>query len=216
MTLEVPAGKLDADGEDPLHCARRELSEETGYTAKTYEKLTTIATTVGFSNEYIHLYAARGLSSGMQHTDADEFVNVAQMPFSRALEMIFMFGFNFTEMLLGIPGLIIAMTFHEYAHARAAVSLGDFTPRLMGRLTIDPRAHIDPIGLIMLFLVRFGWAKPVMINPVNFRNPKRDDIIVSLAGPAMNLLLGFIAFYSLSQHRRLGDYLQHHTDDLHL
>ena len=97
-----------------------------------------------------------------------------------------MFGFNFTEMLLGIPGLIIAMTFHEYAHARAAVSLGDFTPRLMGRLTIDPRAHI-----------RFGWAKPVMINPVNFRNPKRDDIIVSLAGPAMNLLLGFIAFYML-------------------
>lgn len=108
-----------------------------------------------------------------------------------------MFGFNFTEMLLGIPGLIIAMTFHEYAHARTAVSLGDFTPRLMGRLTIDPRAHIDPIGLVMLFLVRFGWAKPVMINPSNFRNPKRDDILVSLAGPAMNLLLGFIAFYIL-------------------
>ena len=88
MTLEVPAGKLDADCECPLHCARRELSEETGYTAKTYEKLTTIATTVGFSNEYIHLYAARGLSSGVQHTDADEFVNVVQMPFSRALELI--------------------------------------------------------------------------------------------------------------------------------
>ena len=106
-----------------------------------------------------------------------------------------MFGFDFTEMLLGIPGLIIAMTFHEYAHARAAVSLGDFTPRLMGRLTIDPRAHIDPLGIVMLFLVRFGWAKPVMVNPRNFRQPKRDDIVVSLAGPAMNLLLGFIAFY---------------------
>ncbi|WP_313990353.1 site-2 protease family protein [uncultured Selenomonas sp.] len=106
-----------------------------------------------------------------------------------------MFGFDFTEMLLGIPGLIIAMTFHEYAHARAAVSLGDFTPRLMGRLTIDPRAHIDPLGILMLFLVRFGWAKPVMVNPRNFRQPKRDDIVVSLAGPAMNLLLGFIAFY---------------------
>ena len=106
-----------------------------------------------------------------------------------------MFGFDFTEMLLGIPGLIIAMTFHEYAHARAAVSLGDFTPRLMGRLTIDPRAHIDPLGILMLFLVRFGWAKPVMVNPRNFRQPKRDDILVSLAGPAMNLLLGFIAFY---------------------
>jgi ADP-ribose pyrophosphatase len=88
VTLEVPAGKLDAVGEDPLYCARRELSEETGYTAEQYDKLTTIATTVGFSNEYIHLYAARGLSAGMQHTDADEFVNIVQMPFARALDMI--------------------------------------------------------------------------------------------------------------------------------
>ena len=106
-----------------------------------------------------------------------------------------MFGFDLQEMLLGIPGLVIAMTFHEYAHARAAVSLGDFTPRLMGRLTLNPTAHIDPIGLLMLFLVRFGWAKPVMINPSNFRQPKRDDILVSLAGPMMNLFLGFVAFY---------------------
>ncbi|MBF1683663.1 MAG: site-2 protease family protein, partial [Selenomonas sp.] len=98
-----------------------------------------------------------------------------------------MFGFDLQEMLLGVPGLVIAMTFHEYAHARAAVSLGDFTPRLMGRLTLNPTAHIDPIGLLMLFLVRFGWAKPVMINPSNFRQPKRDDILVSLAGPMMNL-----------------------------
>ena len=108
-----------------------------------------------------------------------------------------MFGFDFEEMLLGIPGLIIAMTSHESAHARVAVSLGDFTTRLMGRLTLDPRAHIDPIGLIMLFLVRFGWAKPVMVNPRNFRQPRRDDILVSVAGPAMNLLLGFIAFYMI-------------------
>lgn len=106
-----------------------------------------------------------------------------------------MFGFDLQEMLLGIPGLVIAMTFHEYAHVRAAVSLGDFTPRLMGRLTLNPTAHIDPIGLLMLFLVRFGWAKPVMINPSNFRQPKRDDILVSLAGPMMNLFLGFVAFY---------------------
>jgi M50 family peptidase len=108
-----------------------------------------------------------------------------------------MFEFDFTQILLGIPGLIIAMAFHEYAHARAAVALGDFTPCLMGRLTLDPRAHIDPVGLIMLFLVRFGWAKPVMVNPSNFRQPKRDDILVSVAGPAMNLLLGFIAFYAM-------------------
>ena len=76
------------EGEDPLHCARRELSEETGYTAEQYEKLTTIATTVGFSNEYIHLYLAHGLSVGQQHTDEDEFVNVVQMPFAEALEMV--------------------------------------------------------------------------------------------------------------------------------
>lgn len=99
------------------------------------------------------------------------------------------------EILLGIPGLLIAMTFHEYAHARVAVSLGDFTPRLMGRLTVNPRPHIDPIGLIALFLVGFGWAKPVMVNPRNFRNPKRDDILVSVSGPLMNLFIGFIACY---------------------
>ena len=96
----------------------------------------------------------------------------------------------FIQLLLAIPGVIIAMTFHEYAHARAAVALGDFTPRLMGRLTLDPRAHVDPIGLLMLLFVRFGWAKPVMINPRNFRKPRRDDILVSVAGPAMNLFLG--------------------------
>lgn len=88
VTLEVPAGKLDMVGEDPLHCARRELSEETGYTAESYDKLTVIATTVGFSNEYIHLYLARELSVGAQHTDEDEFVNVVQMPFSDALAMV--------------------------------------------------------------------------------------------------------------------------------
>jgi ADP-ribose pyrophosphatase len=88
VTLEVPAGKLDAAGEDPLHCARRELSEETGYTAEQYEKLTTIATTVGFSNEYIHLYLAQNLSAGSQHTDEDEFVNVVEMSFCEALGLV--------------------------------------------------------------------------------------------------------------------------------
>ena len=96
------------------------------------------------------------------------------------------------QVIAGLPGLVIAMTVHEYAHARAAVMLGDFTPRMMGRLTLNPAAHIDPMGLLMLFLVRFGWAKPVMINPNNFRNPRRDDIIVSLAGPASNLIVAFL------------------------
>ncbi|MBQ9365622.1 MAG: NUDIX hydrolase [Schwartzia sp.] len=79
VTLEIPAGKLDVAGEDPLECARRELSEETGYTAAEYEKLISIATTVGFSNEWIHIFAARGLKAGEQHPDDDEFINVEKM-----------------------------------------------------------------------------------------------------------------------------------------
>lgn len=102
------------------------------------------------------------------------------------------FGGFLMQIVAGLPGLIIAMTVHEYAHAVTAVMLGDPTPRMQGRLTLNPSAHIDPIGLLMLFLVRFGWAKPVMVNPYNFKHPRRDDILVSLAGPFSNLLTAFI------------------------
>ncbi len=88
ITLEIPAGKLDAPGEDPKDCALRELSEETGYSAATIEKLGMIATTVGFSDEYIHLYAAKNLQRGEQHPDDDEFINALRMPFAEALTMI--------------------------------------------------------------------------------------------------------------------------------
>lgn len=104
-------------------------------------------------------------------------------------------GGFFAQLIAVIPGIIIAMVIHEYAHARVAVALGDFTPRLQGRLTLNPAAHIDIFGLLMLFLVHFGWAKPVQINPYNFRNPRRDDILVSLAGPAANLITAFIAAF---------------------
>ena len=108
-----------------------------------------------------------------------------------------MFDFDIMSFIAGLPGLILAMAVHEYAHARAAVALGDITPRMMGRLTLNPLAHIDPIGLLMLILAHFGWAKPVMINPRNFKNYKRDDILVSLAGPAANLLLAFLTLVVL-------------------
>lgn len=108
-----------------------------------------------------------------------------------------MFDFNLLDLIAGIPGLIIAMVIHEYAHARVAVALGDRTPLLMGRLTLNPAAHIDPIGLIMLFLVRFGWAKPVIIDPRNFKKPRRADILVSLAGPFANLVTAFLALVAL-------------------
>ena len=88
VTLEVPAGKLDVEGEDPVECARRELSEETGYTAGKIWKLTTIATTVGFTDEYIHLYAASDLTAGKIHPDSDEFINVVKVPLTAALQMV--------------------------------------------------------------------------------------------------------------------------------
>lgn len=88
ITLEVPAGKLDSPDEDPQYCAKRELSEETGYEADYIEELTTIATTVGFSNEYIHLYVAKGLNAGKQHTDEDEFINIVTIPLTEAVEMV--------------------------------------------------------------------------------------------------------------------------------
>ena len=115
-----------------------------------------------------------------------------------------MFDFNFADLIAGLPGLILAMVVHEYAHARVAVAMGDFTPRLMGRLTLNPMAHIDPVGLLMLFIIKFGWAKPVMINPRNFRDPKKGDILVSLAGPAANLLLAFAALLIMALYLKMG------------
>ena len=88
VTLEIPAGKLDSPEEDPLACARRELSEETGYGAEEYKFLTKLATTVGFSNEFIYIYAADSLTSGKQHTDEDEFINVVLLTMDEAMAKI--------------------------------------------------------------------------------------------------------------------------------
>jgi Zn-dependent protease len=97
------------------------------------------------------------------------------------------------EMLYRIPAVIIALVFHEYAHARVADYLGDPTPRYHGRLTLNPLKHLDPIGMLMLWIARFGWAKPVPINPMHFRGDRRRGLImVSLAGPLTNILLAFV------------------------
>ena len=101
------------------------------------------------------------------------------------------------RMIAGVPGLIIAMVIHEYAHARIAVAMGDPTPRIMGRLTLNPLRHIDPVGMLCMFLVHFGWAKPVSISPYNFRNPRLGDILVSLAGPLANFITAFVAMAAL-------------------
>ncbi len=101
------------------------------------------------------------------------------------------------EMLLRIPALLLAITFHEYAHARVSYSLGDPTPKWRGRLSLNPLVHLDPIGLLMLWHFRFGWAKPVEINPSYYKEPKKGMILVSLAGPLANLILAFITMIIL-------------------
>lgn len=108
--------------------------------------------------------------------------------------------------LLILPGILIGLSVHEFAHAYVAYKLGDDSQRFQGRLTLDPTKHIDPIGFLFLLLVGFGWAKPVMVNSRMFKNPRRDDTLVSLAGPLMNLItaifftivLGFIYYFTLS------------------
>ncbi len=111
--------------------------------------------------------------------------------------------------LIALPGILWAMTIHEFAHGYIAYKLGDPTPKLAGRLTLNPLAHIDIIGFIALFLVHFGWAKPVPINPRNFRKTsfwKLGEVLVAFAGPMANfisafvfvLLLKYLPFSSLS------------------
>ncbi len=88
--------------------------------------------------------------------------------------------------------LIIAITIHEFAHALVADKLGDPTPRAYGRLSLNPLKHIDIFGLLALLLIRIGWGKPVPIDSSNFRSPKRDEVLVSLAGPLSNIILAII------------------------
>lgn len=99
------------------------------------------------------------------------------------------------SLILTLPAVLIAITFHEYAHAFAADKLGDDTPRRQGRLTLNPLAHLDPVGSIMLVFAGFGWGKPVEINPRNFNRTvtmSKGEAIVSIAGPLMNFVLAII------------------------
>lgn len=86
-------------------------------------------------------------------------------------------------------GLVIALTIHEFAHAYVADKLGDPTPTYQGRVTLNPLAHLDPIGTLAILLVGFGWGKPVQFDPFNLKDPKRDTALIALAGPASNILL---------------------------
>ncbi|MDO8503509.1 MAG: site-2 protease family protein [bacterium] len=99
---------------------------------------------------------------------------------------------NPVEFAVWVAALLVAITIHEFSHALAADRLGDPTPRVQGRLTLNPLAHLDPLGTLMLLLVRFGWGKPVEFDPYNLQNPRRDAAIISFAGPASNLILATI------------------------
>ncbi len=104
-----------------------------------------------------------------------------------------MSGDNLLYFLVTLPVLLLALSVHEYAHAKVAVRLGDGTPRWEGRLTLNPMAHLDPVGLLALVLTRrFGWAKPVRVNPMNFENRDAGMVMVSLAGPGANLVLAIL------------------------
>jgi len=94
--------------------------------------------------------------------------------------------------------LSVAIAVHEFAHAYLADRLGDPTPRLQGRLTLNPLAHLDPMGTLMLLFVSFGWGKPVQFDPFNLRHPRRDSAIISLAGPISNFLLATMCAILLS------------------
>ena len=98
-------------------------------------------------------------------------------------------------LLVSIPGVLVAITFHEFAHGYAAYKLGDNTAKSEGRLSLNPLDHLDPIGTLLLVVAGFGWGKPVEINPRNFNRTvtmSKGEAIVSIAGPAMNFILAFI------------------------
>ncbi|WP_426349543.1 site-2 protease family protein [Alloiococcus sp. CFN-8] len=97
-------------------------------------------------------------------------------------------SFNIEAIILSIPAVLIAFTVHEFAHAYVAYRLGDKSQKFQGRLTLNPFVHVDPMGFIMLLIFGFGWAKPVQVNTRALKNYKRDDLLVSLAGCAANII----------------------------
>jgi len=100
--------------------------------------------------------------------------------------------FSLENMVLFLPGVVIGLTVHEYAHAAVASRLGDDTARSMGRASLNPLVHIDLFGFLFLVLLGFGWAKPVIIDRTKLRSPRRDDALIAAAGPIANALLAIL------------------------
>ena len=119
-----------------------------------------------------------------------------------------MFGVTWQELLLRLPVVLMAITIHEYAHGYAAYKMGDPTAKFQGRLSMNPLAHMDLLGALCMILFRFGWAKPVSVNPNNFRNRKKGTVIVSLAGPLSNLFLALVGAIVCGILLRVGNYIE--------
>lgn len=100
---------------------------------------------------------------------------------------------NVFYVLIRVIAILLAISVHEAAHGFAAYKLGDYTAKGMGRISLNPFRHLDPIGAVCMLIFGFGWAQPVMVNPYNFKKPKRDMAIVSAAGPASNFIMAFVA-----------------------
>ena len=109
-----------------------------------------------------------------------------------------------TEILARIIVLFTAISIHEFAHGFVAYKLGDPTAKYAGRLTLNPISHLDPIGAVCMALFGFGWAKPVPVNPMYFKNRKRDNALVALAGPLSNILLAFLSLFFVAFYSKLG------------
>ena len=112
-------------------------------------------------------------------------------------------------LLVSIPGVLVAITFHEFAHGFAAYKLGDNTAKNEGRLSLNPLDHLDPIGTLMLVFAGFGWGKPVHVNPINYTRKismEKGEAIVSVAGPLTNIVLAFILALILRSNQQICRY----------
>ncbi|SDY89532.1 site-2 protease family protein [Tindallia californiensis] len=103
-----------------------------------------------------------------------------------------MFNLDPARIMMILPGILIGLTIHEFSHGYTAYLLGDDTARNQGRLTLNPVAHIDPVGFFMLIFAGFGWAKPVPINPYYFTDRRKGTFLVSIAGPLSNIVMAFL------------------------
>jgi Zn-dependent protease len=106
--------------------------------------------------------------------------------------------------LYSIPGILLGLTVHEFSHAWTAYKLGDTTAKDLGRITLNPLKHIDPIGFLFILFAGFGWAKPVQFTPSVLTRPRRDKALIAAAGPFSNLILGIILIFGLKGLFRLG------------